>query len=164
MVDFLWQHAHWVFSGIGLLAVSALVWFGRRLWSKFGPDTIKVRASCAVGNMGMLGVVDLLSITVQNHGNQEAFLDVVYLELTSGRQFTPQLDRFTGQGQARRHLRPGESFSFNFLVADIAESKLPIGAFRCVAVRDAVGRIHRSSEQELRNVLSAYADRRPGVE
>jgi hypothetical protein len=160
MLEFLDKNKEWIFSGAGITLVTLLVLFGRRAFGALLVGGPTVRVSRAIMGTPMTGPVDVLAITVQNRTGQVLYLGTVFLELVTREQFIPTLDPLTGTGQGRRELQPGDSFGFHILAHDIIRSGLPLEAFRCAAVRDAVDRVYRPSGGELRRALTLITRRR----
>ena len=158
MLDFLDRNKEWIFSGIGITVLGLLVFLGRKVLSSLSGNkpTIKVTAAIAGGGT-MTAPVDFLVISVQNRTDRMLYLGNIFLELVTREQFMPTLDRLTRQGQQNRQLQPGASFSFHILASDIIGSGIPLDAFKCAAVRDAVDRVYRSSQAELQKVLNLIA-------
>lgn len=158
MLDFLDRNKEWIFSGIGLTVVSLLVFLGRKVFSSLSGNKPTIRVSAAIADGGvMTAPVDFLVITVQNRTDRMLYLGNIFLELVTREQFMPTLDPLTRQGQQNRQLQPGASFNFHILASDIIDSGIPLDAFKCAAVRDAVDRVYRSSGVELQKVLNLIA-------
>jgi hypothetical protein len=114
------------------------------------PD-VRVIVRGAVALDPLKGKLTPLSIGVQNHSPVSVFLGNVYIETTTGEQIFFKDDLVTGEWQKRRELRPGEAFEFHIDPAELM--KFSGKGLVCAAVRDAIDRIYRSSESELRNAL-----------
>src|SRR6185437_15951784 len=113
MLDFLDRNKEWIFSGIGLTVLAVIVFFSRKVLNWFLPQGPNVRASAAIAGHPLIGAGGFLAITVENRTEKTLYLDNIFLEMDTRRQFMPTLDPLTGQGQARRQLLSGSSFSFH---------------------------------------------------
>jgi hypothetical protein len=153
MLEFLDKNKEWIFSGVGLTVVALTALFARKMFGLFRPQGPTVRVSGAVAGTPLTGMFRLLSINVENRTEKTLYLDNIFLEMDTREQFMPMRDPLTGQGQARRELMPGSSFSFHIPASDILESGVPLEDFRCAAVRDAIGRVYRSSGRQLQEML-----------
>ena len=163
MWEWVEKNKEWVFSGAGLTVLAVLAVFGRKVLGWFNREGPRVRVGGAVAAGALTGPVEFVTITVQNRTKDVLRLGNIFIELSTREQFMPTLDPLTGGGQERRQIQPGDSFTFHIPVAHILETGLPVEAFRCAAVRDAVDRVYRSSSRELRKVLQAVYRRHQGV-
>lgn len=93
----------------------------------------------------------VLSIGIQNHSPVSVFMGNIFIETRTGEQVFVKDDVITGEWQRPRELRPGESFEFNINPAELMKFS-GLGLI-CAAMRDAIGRVYRSTEAELRNAL-----------
>jgi hypothetical protein len=151
------------FLGVGLTVLALLVLFGRKVFGWLNPEVPKVQVRGAIAAGALTGPVEFVTITVQNRTQGVLNIVNIFIELSTREQFMPTRDPLTGNSQERRQIQPGDSFTFHIPVAHILETGLPVEAFRCAAVRDAVDRVYRSSSHELRNVLQAVYRRKQGV-
>jgi hypothetical protein len=155
MWEWVEKNKEWIFSGAGLTVLALLALFGRKVLGWLNREAPQVRVGGAVAAGAPAGPVEFVTITVQNRTQGVLHLGNIFIEMSTREQFIPTLDPLTGNGQERRRIQPGDSFTFRIPVAHILETGLPVEAFRCAAVRDAVDRVYRSSSRELRKVLQA---------
>jgi hypothetical protein len=160
MWEWVEKNKEWVFSGAGLAFVAL---FGRKVLSWFNREAPQVRVGRAITAGVFTGPIEFVTITVQNRTQGVLHLANIFIELSTREQFIPTLDPLTGHGQERRQIQMGDSFTLHIPVAHFLETGLPVEAFRCAAVRDAVDRVYRSSSRELRKVLQAVYRRNQGV-
>jgi hypothetical protein len=114
------------------------------------PDVrLTVRKSVAVSPLEE--TVYPLAISVQNHSPLTVFLGMVVIETRTGEQIIFPKDYLTNERQKRRELRSGESFSFYINPKELEEFSKK--GLICVAVKDDIDRMYRSSESELQNAL-----------
>jgi hypothetical protein len=114
------------------------------------PD-VRVIVRGAVALHPITGKIVALSIGIQNHSPVSVFTGNIFIETRTGEQVFFKEDVITGEWQKPRELRPGESFEFNIEPAKLMEFS-GLGLV-CAAMRDAIGRVYRSTESELRNAL-----------
>ncbi len=148
------KNKEWIFSGVGVSFVTWCIVKARYQLSLFNRSGL-LKVEAAIIKLGMGGVIDAISLTVRNTTKQPLFLHNFFLELDTREQLLPLIDDITGESQRERQLAPGQSFSFHITVARLRSSGISPQRFRCAAVRDALGNIHRSSRRELLGVLNA---------
>jgi hypothetical protein len=116
------------------------------------PDVrVTVRAGVAV--LPLRGTLYPLIITVQNHSPITVFLGNPFFEMRNGESLIIPRDYLTEEWMPSRELRSGESFALHVNPDDIREYDLTKGLV-CAAVNDAIDRVYRSSEAELRNAIN----------
>ena len=155
MIDFLVQNKEWVFSGIGVTVLVAIIAFGRKVLSAVQAGPVRVRVAGAIIDSGMGRFTDALAITVLNAGQQPVFLGNVFLELNTREKLVPLLDEVTGESQQQRRLEPGQQFTFHITANMLRRTGKSISEFRCAAVADAATRVYRSSGHQLRNMMTS---------
>jgi hypothetical protein len=114
------------------------------------PD-VRVTVRGAVALHPITGKVVALSIGIQNHSPVSVFTGNIFIETRTGEQVMFKDDVITGEGQKPRELRPGESYEFYIDPAKLMRFS-GLGLV-CAAMRDAIGRVYRSTESELQNAL-----------
>ena len=155
MLELVDKNKEWIFSGVGITVLALIVLFSRKVFTWLVLEGPRVGTSIALTGTPIRGLIKFLSIIVENHTEKPLYIDNIFLELDTGEQFVPRFDPLTGEGQIRRQIMPGSSFTFHIAASDIVGSGLPQDCFRCAAVRDAVGRVYRSSGRRLQKVLRA---------
>jgi hypothetical protein len=128
--------------------VSALIPSSGTLTAPTPDVRVTVRGAVA---LPITGKIVALSIGIQNHSPVSVFTGNIFIETRTGEQVFFKEDLFTGQWQKPRELRPGESFEFNIDPAELM--KFSGLGLVCAAMRDAIGRVYRSTETELQNAL-----------
>lgn len=121
------------------------------------PD-VRIKVQPALAGIQGVGLVSVLTITVQNHSPVTVYLGNVFLELRNGNVYLPLGDPFTGEYQKRRELHPGDSYTLNVDPAQLLTKKLPPKDIACAAVRDAIDRIYRSEKAEFRAALETVIE------
>jgi len=115
------------------------------------PD-IRVLSAISVVMYGQGEPVAMIAITVQNHAPLAVFLMGVQIELEDGQHLFVQFDSATRQPNGRRRLESGDSFDFHVHMDDVRRAVEP-ESLRRVVVRDAVGRIYHSDEENFKQQI-----------
>jgi hypothetical protein len=96
-------------------------------------------------------------ISVQNHSPVPVYINNVYLEAGPGRIVVPNGDYLTGEYQRPRELSPGRSFTLSMDPSELRKFR-DGDSLVCAAAADEVGRVYRSSPEELRRALDTLFD------
>jgi hypothetical protein len=96
--------------------------------------------------------IEMLSVCVQNHSPIPVYLGNIFIEMNNGYQLALMRDFATGAWYSRTELQPGQSHSIN---VDPSELEKFSANLVCAGVQDEIGRIYRSTENELKSAIAA---------
>ena len=170
MWEWVEKNREWIFSGIGVTTVLFLVWLFRAgvakslglILKKNKPEVV-IRLRGALTKHPILGFVDALGITAENHSDKNIVIGNFMLLTREKRIYVP-MDGLTGAPQRKQTIRPGDSCSFHIAASQLCEIKLPPGAFEGASVETPLGKEYRSSPKEiedLRSLIAGFMKKRP---